>query len=229
MYEVEQKYPLADVAAVEAALARLGATWHATVEQVDRYFNHPCRDFAATDEALRLRRTGEALAITWKGPRLDATAKTRRELELPLAEAAVPAAALAEAAVPAAAVAEAAVPAAALAEAAVPAAAPSLAADPATLDSWTELLEALGFRPVREVAKQRQLATVAWQGAAIEVALDHVAGLGNFLELELQADAAGIAVAAARIESLARELGCTAAERRSYLEMLIAQRGGHGG
>jgi adenylate cyclase class 2 len=219
VYEVEQKYPLADVAAVEAALARLGATWHATVEQVDRYFNHPCRDFAATDEALRLRRTGEALAITWKGPRLDATAKTRRELELPLAEAAVPAAALAEAAVPAA----------ALAEAAVPAAAPSLAADPATLDSWTELLEALGFRPVREVAKQRQLATVAWQGAAIEVALDHVAGLGNFLELELQADAAGIAVAAARIESLARELGCTAAERRSYLEMLIAQRGGHGG
>ena len=219
MYEVEQKYPLADVAAVEAALARLGATWHGTVEQVDRYFNHPCRDFAATDEALRLRRTGEALAITWKGPRLDATAKTRRELELPLAEAAVPAAALAEAAVPAA----------ALAEAAVPAAAPSLAADPATLDSWTELLEALGFRPVREVAKQRQLATVAWQGAAIEVALDHVAGLGNFLELELQADAAGIAVAAARIESLARELGCTAAERRSYLEMLIAQRGGHGG
>ena len=219
MYEVEQKYPLADVAPVEAALARLGATWHATVEQVDRYFNHPCRDFAATDEALRLRRTGAALAITWKGPRLDATAKTRRELELPLAEAAVPAAALAEAAVPAA----------APVQAAVPAAAPVQAAVPATLDSWTELLEALGFRPVREVAKQRQLATVAWQGAAIEVALDHVAGLGNFLELELQADAAGIAVAAARIESLARELGCTAAERRSYLEMLIAQRGGHEG
>ena len=209
MYVVEQKYPLADVAAVEAALARLGATWHATVEQVDRYFNHPCRDFAATDEALRLRRTDQALAITWKGPRLDATAKTRRELELPLAEAAVPAAAVAEAA--------------------VPAAAPSQAAVPATLDSWTELLEALGFRQVREVAKQRRVAHVAWQGAAIEVALDHVAGLGNFLELELQADAAGIAVAAARIESLARELGCTAAERRSYLEMLIAQRGGHGG
>jgi adenylate cyclase, class 2 len=219
VYEVEQKYPLADVAAVEAALARLGATWHATVEQVDRYFNHPCRDFAATDEALRLRRTGEALAITWKGPRLDATAKTRRELELPLAEAAVPAAALAEAAVPAAAV----------AEAAVPAAAPSQTAVPATLDSWTELLEALGFRQVREVAKQRRVAHVAWQGAAIEVALDHVAGLGNFLELELQAEAAGIAVAAARIESLARELGCTAAERRSYLEMLIERRGGDGG
>ena len=205
MYEVEQKYPLADVAAVEAALARLGATWHGTAEQVDRYFNHPDRDFAATDEALRLRRTDEALAITWKGPRLDATTKTRREIELPLAKAAVPAAALAKAAVPAAALAQAAVS--------------------ATLDRWTELLEALGFRQVREVAKRRRLATVAWQGAVIEVALDHVTGLGNFVELELQADAAGIPVAAARIESLARELGCAAAERRSYLEMLIEGRG----
>ena len=195
MYEVEQKYPLADVAAVEAALARLGATWHGTAEQVDRYFNHPDRDFAATDEALRLRRTDEALAITWKGPRLDATTKTRREIELPLAKAVVPAAALAQAAVS------------------------------ATLDRWTELLEALGFRQVREVAKRRRLATVAWQGAVIEVALDHVTGLGNFVELELQADAAGIPVAAARIESLARELGCAAAERRSYLEMLIEGRG----
>lgn len=219
MYEVEQKYRLADVAAVEAALARLGATWHGTAEQVDRYFNHPCRDFGVTDEALRLRRTDDALAITWKGPRLDATAKTRREIELPLAEAAVPAAAVAEAAVPAAALAEAAVPAAAFVEAAVP----------VTLERWTELLEALGFRQVREVAKQRRLATVAWHGAAIDVALDHVTGLGTFVELELQADAAGIADAATRIESLARELGCTAAERRSYLEMLIQQRGGAGG
>jgi adenylate cyclase, class 2 len=199
VYEVEQKYPLADVAAVEAALARLGATWHGPAEQVDRYFNHPCRDFAVTDEALRLRRTDAALAITWKGPRLDATAKTRREIELPLAEAAVPAAALAEGGVA------------------------------ATLDRWTELLEALGFRQVRQVAKQRRLATVAWHGAAIDVALDRVTGLGTFVELELQADAAGIADAATRIESLARELGCTAAERRSYLEMLIQHRGGAGG
>ena len=75
------------------------------------------------------------------------------------------------------------------------------------------------------MAKQRRVATVAWQGATIEVALDHVAGLGDFVELELQADAAGIGGAAARIESLARELGCTAAERRSYLEMLIERRG----
>ena len=192
MYEVEQKYPLSDGSTVEAALVRLGATWHGTAEQVDRYFNHPSRDFAVTDEALRLRRTDDTLAITWKGPRLDATAKTRREIELPLVEAAVPAAALVEAAVP------------------------------ASLDRWTELLEALGFRQVREVAKRRRLATVAWQGMAIEVAIDQVAGLGDFVELELLADAPGIAAAAARVESLARELGCTNPERRSYLEMLLA-------
>lgn len=203
MYEVEQKYPLADVPAVEAALARLGATWHRTAAQVDRYFNHPSRDFAVTDEALRLRRTDDTLAITWKGPRLDATAKTRRELELMLAQAAVPAAAGTEAAVPAAA-----------GEPAVQAA----------LDRWTELLEALGFRQVREVAKRRRLATIVWQGAAIEIAIDHVAGLGDFVELELQADAAGIAAAAARVESLALQLGCTNPERRSYLEMLLAAR-----
>jgi adenylate cyclase class 2 len=96
------------------------------------------------------------------------------------------------------------------------------AAVPASLDRWTELLEALGFRQVREVAKRRRLATVAWQGMAIEVAIDQVAGLGDFVELELLADAPGIAAAAARVESLARELGCTNPERRSYLEMLLA-------
>jgi adenylate cyclase class 2 len=192
VYEVELKYRVADGRAIEDRLASLGACWHGTTEQVDRYFNHPSRDFAVTDEALRLRSTAAGVAITWKGPRLDATAKTRREIELPLALAAVPAAAEA------------------------------LAAVPATLDRWTELLEALGFRQVREVAKRRRLATVAWEGAAIEVALDHVAGLGDFVELELQAESAGIAVAAARIESLARELGCTNPERRSYLEMLLA-------
>lgn len=202
MYEVEQKYPVADVKAIEDRLGSLGALWRGTAEQVDRYFNHPSRDFAVTDEALRLRSTAAGVAITWKGPRLDATAKTRREIELPLALAAVPAAAQALAAVPAA------------------AEAPS--ATPAMLDHWTELLEALGFRRVREVAKRRRLATVAWEGAAIDVAIDHVVDLGDFMELELQADASGITAAAARIESLARELGCSNAEPRSYLEMLLS-------
>jgi inorganic triphosphatase YgiF len=148
VYEVEQKYPVADVAALEVRLAGAAARWHGVVEQVDRYFGHPSRDFAATDEALRLRSTAEGVVITWKGPRLDATAKTRREIELPLAEAAVPAAAAAEAAVLAAAVAEAA----------------PLPAPQATLARWTDLLEALGFRHVKV---QPALTAVEGKGSAL--------------------------------------------------------------
>lgn len=217
MYEVEQKYPVADVAELEGRLGDAGALWHGVVEQVDRYFGHPSRDFAVTDEALRLRSTADGVVITWKGPRLDAAAKTRREIELPLAEAAVPAAANAEAAVPATANAEAAVP----AVAAGPAATPALPRT--TLERWTDLLESLGFRRVREVAKRRRLATVAWDGVRVDVSLDHIAGLGDFVEFELQADAAGIALAADRVDSLARHLGCMHPEPRSYLEMLVSR------
>ena len=54
--------------------------------EVDRYFNHPARDFAETDEALRIRRIGPVNRITYKGPRVDTVTKTRQELELPLVE-----------------------------------------------------------------------------------------------------------------------------------------------
>jgi adenylate cyclase class 2 len=54
------------------------------VVQVDQYLNHPCRDFAQTDEAFRIRTVGDASFVTYKGPKLDAATKTRRELELPI-------------------------------------------------------------------------------------------------------------------------------------------------
>lgn len=140
------------------------------------------------------------MAITWKGPRLDAAAKARREIELPLNAPAVTAVAESEA----------------RASHAVPGGPRS------TLGRWTELLEALGFRRVREVAKRRRLATVAWDGDTVEVAIDRVIGLGDFVEFELRTDATGIAAAAARVETLARALGCGRAEPRSYLELLLA-------
>ena len=91
-----------------------------------------------------------------------------------------------------------------------------------TLESWTELLEALGFGRVAEVAKRRRGGSVSWQGAEVEVAIDEVAGLGDFLELELIAGEGEVSLALSCLESLAVELGCTAPERRSYLEMLLA-------
>jgi adenylate cyclase class 2 len=187
VYEVELKFRVADLAAVEDRLAGLGARFATPVEQVDRYFAHPARDFATTDEALRLRSVGDDVAITWKGPRLAGGGKTRREIELPLATVA-----------------------------------PTVASGASpTLDRWTELLEALGFRRVREVAKRRRTARLAWQGAEVEIALDAVAGLGDYLELELLAESDGIPAAQARIEALASELGCGTPEPRSYLEMVL--------
>ncbi len=83
-FEVEQKFcvrePAALLARLEARQVRLGES----EVQVDRYYAHPARDFAHSDEALRIRRIGQANFVTYKGPKLDATTKTRRELELPL-------------------------------------------------------------------------------------------------------------------------------------------------
>jgi adenylate cyclase class 2 len=84
-YEVEQKFPVGDPQSVCDRLVQLGAALSSPVLQVDEYFAHPCRDFAQSDEALRIRRVGESNYLTYKGPKVDAVTKTRRELELPLA------------------------------------------------------------------------------------------------------------------------------------------------
>jgi adenylate cyclase class 2 len=82
--EVEQKFPVSNRESLLEALAALGCQWETPVLQADLYFAHPARNFKETDEALRLRRSGEEVVITYKGPKLDATTKTRREIELPI-------------------------------------------------------------------------------------------------------------------------------------------------
>jgi pantoate--beta-alanine ligase len=85
MLEVEMKFRDADFAALEARLAAWGAGPPTDREDADHYFNAPHRDFARTDEALRLRRIGEANFVTYKGPKRDLQTKTRTEVEIPLA------------------------------------------------------------------------------------------------------------------------------------------------
>lgn len=65
--------------------ARLGEP-HAVEAHRDAYYGHPARDFAATDEALRLSRRADRLELTYKGPKLDARTKTRKEITLALAD-----------------------------------------------------------------------------------------------------------------------------------------------
>jgi adenylate cyclase class 2 len=87
--EVELKFRVDDTAALLARLNELGISLHDAIEQIDTYFRHPARDFAVTDEAFRLRQIGDANFFTYKGPKLDAETKTRRELEVPLTPGAV--------------------------------------------------------------------------------------------------------------------------------------------
>lgn len=84
MLEVEVKYRVADLAPLEKKLA--GWSGPQTRQEVDQYFNAPDRDFARTDEALRIRRVDQKNVLTYKGPKRDAETKTRFELELPLAD-----------------------------------------------------------------------------------------------------------------------------------------------
>jgi adenylate cyclase class 2 len=85
MYEVELKFR-AEHEALRDRLAELDATDVGTVVQKDTYFDAPDRDFASTDEALRIRHEtgegrGETVFLTYKGPLVDEQSKTRTEAE----------------------------------------------------------------------------------------------------------------------------------------------------
>lgn len=86
MLEVELKFRVADLAELRDRLERLGARPAGTESQRDAYFNHPGRDFAETDEALRIRMVGGAATVTYKGPVLGTAAKSREELECGVAD-----------------------------------------------------------------------------------------------------------------------------------------------
>jgi adenylate cyclase class 2 len=86
---------------------------------------------------------------------------------------------------------------------------------------FSEILRLLGFRPVREVRKRRQPYRCTWQGRGFEIALDAVAGLGQFVEIETQADEAGRAAAVEAILAFASQFQLGQPEKRSYLCLLL--------
>jgi adenylate cyclase, class 2 len=84
--EVEVKFAVNDFAPLEAALAARGIAIQPARHDSDHYFNAPDRDFAKTDEAFRVRSIGRKNFVTYKGPKVDATTKTRLEIEVPIAD-----------------------------------------------------------------------------------------------------------------------------------------------
>ncbi len=85
MMEIEVKAPLPDVDRVKNRVVELGGRDFGCSVQVDEYYAHPSRDFAKTDEALRLRTENDLTVITYKGPKLDKETKTREEFEVSVA------------------------------------------------------------------------------------------------------------------------------------------------
>lgn len=81
--EIEQKFAVADVATLSERLAELGVTPSEPINQCDRYFRHPSRNFKKTNEALRIRSVGDENRVTYKGPVIDHVVKTREEIEIP--------------------------------------------------------------------------------------------------------------------------------------------------
>lgn len=82
--EVEAKAYCEDLLEFERKIRDFGAEFSNEVEQVDTYFNHPARDFAQTDEALRIRMVGQKATFTYKGPKIDNLTKTREEIKVEL-------------------------------------------------------------------------------------------------------------------------------------------------
>jgi adenylate cyclase class 2 len=203
VYEVEIKIR-ADHGEVRRRLDDRGADAVGRVAQVDTYYDAPHRDFAATDEALRIRRetprsggdggirgaAGDRGAdrvesrddagpettarVTYKGPLVDDDSKTRTERETEVA-------------------------------------------DGETMDA---VLAGLGFEPAATVEKEREF----YRFDGYTVALDAVEGAGTFVEVEREAaDEADVERVRTGAYAVARELGLDPADqiRTSYLGMLL--------
>lgn len=182
-YEVELKFQLDNSELVEASLRKLGAMELPVVTHVDRYFNHPSRNFRETDEAFRIRSVGESNYVTYKGAVIGTVAKTRHEIEIGFAN------------------------------------------GEGSAKRFVEMVTLLGFRFVRDVRKTRRSMSLDWNGHHFDLALDEVSPLGRFLEIELCVEDNQREASESAVWSLARALGLSDPERRSYLDLLLESDG----
>jgi len=87
MYEVEVKARVINPSSVSEYLKQRGFS-ERKFEVKDYYFNHPCRDFAKSDEELRLRIEKDGshtrILLTYKGPSLRGDRSIREEIEIPI-------------------------------------------------------------------------------------------------------------------------------------------------
>lgn len=195
MIEVELKFRVEDLPLIEKRLTAMEASAGPIESHQDLYFRHPCRDFVATREALRIRRVGitgddasgqtelaKETRVTYKGPLLPGNIKARRELEWSLQ--------------------------------------PS---DPDG-HQLQELLGCLGFEAVTTVRKRRYSMSLVREQREVTIAMDDVENVGSFVEVEVIAvGEQDVGVAREIVSQLATELGLSDPEPRSYLSMVLAK------
>lgn len=90
VFEVETKIVLPEckhLRRLREKLASLGCVFEEHVVEEDVYYQHPCRNFAETDEALRIRVVEGKVELTYKGPKkkLESSVKAREEISVSIA------------------------------------------------------------------------------------------------------------------------------------------------
>lgn len=165
--EIEIKSWCTDHEDVKSRLESEGACFSGTQDEVDIYFNHPERNFAVTDEALRIRSVNGNCRLTYKGPKVSKLTKARIEHETGVD----------------------------------------------SFEALKNIILSLGFTVSGSVEKRRSIYILN----DVEICLDSVEGLGNFVEIEKKG-MAGHGIEEELFEIAAR-LGLSSFERRSYLEL----------
>jgi adenylate cyclase class 2 len=85
-FEVEVKYRVSGHSELAVRLAENGFESGPEVVYEDTYLEHPVLKLARSNEAIRIRRAGNSICVTYKGPRRNGPIKTREEIELSLGD-----------------------------------------------------------------------------------------------------------------------------------------------
>ncbi|WP_296461113.1 class IV adenylate cyclase [Rubinisphaera sp.] len=97
-----------------------------------------------------------------------------------------------------------------------------LAEGPEALAGFKQILEQLSFQPVSHVRKTRNIFLLIEAGHEFEIVLDHVHELGDYAEIESQAEESDVDAVREQILELAKSLSLgPQVERRSYLRLLL--------
>ena len=85
MIEAEMKFN-GDHKKLRSLLTDMDAINKGKEENIDVYFMHPVKDYRKTDEALRIRKIGDFMEITYKGPKINEESKSREEINIEVSD-----------------------------------------------------------------------------------------------------------------------------------------------